>query len=95
MFMIVLLPQQSMSVIDEFFWDSSEKLLYWQGAVIEYFLLYLNCQIKIPFHSLVLQEQMKMNVLGSIEKKEKKLGTGELGGLAVAAGVRSHAFIGW
>lgn len=36
-----------------------------------------------------------MNVLGSIEKKEKKLGTGELGGLAVAAGVRSHAFIGW
>lgn len=50
------------------------------------FLLFLNYQMKIPFHSLVFQEWMKMNFLGSIGKMD----TSELGGLAVAAEIRSH-----
>lgn len=35
-----------------------------------------------------------MNALDTTGKRKKKLDTSELGGLAVAAGVRRHAFVG-
>lgn len=95
MFMIVLLPQQSMSVTDGFFWDSSEQLPYWQGAITE--------QLS-PFPELSNENTISFTYISGMDEdecfrqyweKKTKLDTNELGGLAVAAAVRSRAFIGW